>query len=87
MSKEKESDRFRRLANDNLELVYEAIEISEEPWWGFGILANFEFFNVRNKQRTTELLKLRSQHIIEAIRTSPSPWDITWSLPSYRWFF
>ena len=58
MSQEKESDRFRRLADKDLELVYEAIETSEEPWWGFGILANFEFFNVRNKTRTMELLEL-----------------------------
>lgn len=43
MSQETESERFRRLADENLELVYEAIETSEEPWWGFGILSIEKF--------------------------------------------
>ncbi len=87
MSEEKESERFRRLADNNLELVYEAIKTSQEPWWGFKILSNFEFFKIRDDARTKELIEFRSQYIIESIQTSSTPWDIIWTMQRYLWFF
>ncbi len=87
MNQEKESERFRRLANEDLELVYQAIETSEEPWWGFGILANREFFKVRDEQRIRNLIDLRKDHILVSLKNSSSPADITWSMHRYLWFF
>jgi hypothetical protein len=87
LNQEKESERFRRLANEDIELVYEAIKTSDEPWWGLGILEHREFIKVRDEQRARNLIELRSKHILESLRKSSSPWDITWSMYRYLWFF
>lgn len=86
MNKESESDRFGRLAKEDPELVYKAIETSDEPWWGFEILSQLRMNEYRDEERIRKLVQMRSQHMIESLRTSSTPYEITWSLARYTWF-
>ncbi len=87
MSKEDESERFKRLAEENPMSIYDAIEESEEPWWGFGILAQPRMCEIKDDERIRGLIEHRSHHMLETISTSSQPWLVIWNIQSYVWFF
>ncbi|MHA1927671.1 MAG: hypothetical protein ACTSV2_03715 [Candidatus Thorarchaeota archaeon] len=86
MNKETESDRFGRLASENPELLYEAIETSDEPWWGFAILTQKRMDEYRDEDRTRELILMRSQDMLDYLRSRSDPWIVTWGMQEYTWF-